>query len=118
MAAIAGDYDFTVDQGATFNNVLTWKNSDNTPINLTGYTARMQVRADYDATVIVLELTTTNGRITLGGSAGTITLNVAATVMAAVNYGKYVYDIELISSGGVVTRLLMGNFTIRPEVTK
>lgn len=118
MAAIASEYDFTADQGATFGTVLTWKDGNGTAINLTGYTARMQVRADYDATEKVLELTTANGRITLGGAAGTITLNVAASVMGAVNYGKYVYDIEVISGSGEVTRLLMGNFTIRPEVTK
>ena len=41
MAAV---YDITIEQGATFRLSLVWKDSSNVPVNLTGYTARMQVR--------------------------------------------------------------------------
>jgi hypothetical protein len=44
-------------------------------INLTGYTARMQVRSTLESAEALIELTTANGRIALGGSAGTITLD-------------------------------------------
>lgn len=113
----AGTYLITAEQGATFTRVLTWKDSANVPINLAGYTARMQVRTDYFAAVAALTLTTENSKIVLGGSLGTITLTVSATDMAAVSAGDYVYDLELIN-GTNVTRLVQGTFTVNAEVTR
>jgi tRNA threonylcarbamoyladenosine modification (KEOPS) complex Pcc1 subunit len=114
----AGIYNIVADQGATLSRVITWRDSARTPYNITGYTARMQVRSTVDSSTVVLELTTANSRISLGGATGQITLTVSATDMAAVTAGKYVYDLELISSGGVVSRLVQGNFVIRAEVTR
>ena len=113
----AGNYDIVCDQGSTFSRVLTWKNSNGTAIDLTNYTARMQVRANYPATTTVLSLTTENGGITLGGVAGTITLAASATATAAIAADDYVYDLELIS-GSNVTRVVQGSFTVTPEVTR
>jgi hypothetical protein len=115
--SLAGTYNMIADQGATFDRVITWKDSNGAVINLTGYTAKMQVRTATDATTSLIELSTTNGRITLGGALGTITLNVAAADMNFAG-GVYQYDLELTSGAGVVTRLIMGSFTMRAEVTK
>lgn len=115
MSAPAATYNIICDQGATFQRQLTWKDSAGTPVNLTGYTARMQVRPTVDSTTLTLELTTTNSRITLGGSAGTIDLAVAATDMTMT--GEFVYDLELVT-GTTVTRLVQGYFTVRAEVTR
>lgn len=117
MSGIAGTYNITADQGATFSRVITWKDSTGTPINVTGYTARMQVRSIVSSDSVALSLTTENGRIALGGSAGTITLTVAASDMDDVSSGTYAYDLELVSAG-VVTRLVMGSFIVRAEVTR
>ena len=118
MAAPAGNYNIITDQGATFSRTLTWTDSAGTAVNLTGYTARMQVRTDYETTgTPVLSLTTENGKIVLGGSAGTIALGVPASDMASVIAGSYVYDLELVS-GVVVVRLVQGTFTVRAEVTR
>ncbi len=115
---MAANYDIVCDQGATFSRILTWQDSSANPVNLTGYTARMQVRATADSSTVLLSLTTENSRITLGGAAGTITLLVSATDTAAVTAGEYVYDLEVISSGGTVTRLIQGCFTVDAEVTR
>lgn len=118
MAAPAGTYNIVTDQGATFSRTLIWKDSAGDPVPMSGYTARMQVRIDYFSTGSpILELTTANGRIALASSTGEITLSVAASDMTAVAAGEYVYDLELVS-GSIVTRLVQGNFTIRPEVTR
>ncbi len=115
---MAGSYDFTIEQGATFNLLMTWK-IDNIAVNLTNYTARLQARIDVDETDTVLSLTTTaGGGITLGGAAGTITLDQTATQTALLPKGEYVYDLELQSSGGIVTRLLQGELNISAEVTR
>lgn len=113
----AAEYDLIAEQGATFQRTLTWKDDDDSLIDLTGYTARMQVRPNVNSSSLVLDLTTENGRITLGGVAGTIDLVVAADVMATLNPQIAVYDLELIS-GIEVTRIIEGEFIINPEVTR
>jgi len=118
MAAPAGIYNIICDQGSTFTRQLTWKDSAGSAVNLTGYTARMDVRTSIDAAgAAVLSLTTTNGRIVLGGTAGTINLSAEATATQAVQSGNYVYDLELVS-GSTVTRLVQGSFVVRGEVTR
>ncbi len=119
MGACAGKYNIIADQGATFSRTATWLGSDSQPINLTGYTARMQVRQRYVSTSTVLSLTSSPAAgISLGTSNGEITITVSASSMAAVGAGEYRYDLELISGSGVVTRLLMGSFTVQAEVTR
>lgn len=113
---MAGYYDLEIEQGATYSLLMTWAIS-NVPVNLTGYIARLQARIDVDETSTILSLTTGAG-ITLGGAAGTITLDRSAAQTAILPKGQFVYDLELESSGGVVTRLLQGELEISAEVTR
>jgi len=117
MGCVAGDYDIIADQGATFTRNLHWFDPAGDPVNLTDYTARMQVRQRYVSTSTILSLVSPTN-ITLGGGAGTIVITASATTMAAVASGEYVYDLEMVASNGVVTRLVQGTFTVRPEVTR
>lgn len=114
----AGQLNITIEQGATFNPVFTWKDELGNPIDLSGYTGRMHVRSEITDTVTLLEVTTANAYMVLGGAAGTITLNVPASVTAALSFDTAVYDLELESSGGDVTRLLKGSVGLSPEVTR
>jgi hypothetical protein len=110
-----GTYNITAYQGATYNLDITWA-IGGTAVDLTNYSAAMQVRENANAPVAVFSLTNGSG-ITLGGTAGTIGINISATAMASATAGFYAYDLEL-NSGGEVTRLLQGNFEIVAEVTK
>lgn len=106
-------------QGASFDYSLTWQ-TGGAAVNLTGYSARMQVRDTHDGSTAIVSLTSGSG-ITLGGTAGTILLAMNATTTAALDgtpSGQYVYDLELESGAGYVTRLVEGMFTIHPEVTR
>jgi hypothetical protein len=114
----AGIYTITIEQGSTFSLPLTWKDALGSLVNLTGYTARLYVREEVESPAPFITLTTENGGITLGGAAGTITLLMSATTTAALAQTKGVYDLELISGSGVVTRLLEGIVVIRKEVTR
>ena len=79
----------------------------------------MHVRSEVTANTTLLVLTTQNGRISLGGAAGTVTLTVSAADMANVASGQYVYDLELVAPvTNVVSRLIQGNFSVRAEVTR
>lgn len=114
----AAVYNITIEQGATLRLSFIWKDSEEEPIDLTGYSARMQVRRSYSSTEKLLDLSTESGEITLGGAAGTITVegDAAATELLKTKCG--VYDLELTSQDGVVTRLIQGEVTVAPEVTR
>lgn len=117
MSAVAS-HDLTIPAGATYSQTINYKTGSPAAfVNTTGYTARMQLRTSYSAANASLELTTANGRISLT-NAGVITLALTATETAALAAGRYVYDLELVSSGGQVTRLLEGVVTVSPEVTR
>ncbi|NBX03384.1 MAG: hypothetical protein EBR02_04870 [Alphaproteobacteria bacterium] len=118
MTFSPGNYDLTIYQGATFSQILTWKDGSGELVNLTGYTARMMARESIDAASAFITMTTENGGITLGGAAGTIALSISAANTAAITAQGGVYDLELVSGGGVVTRLLAGNVFINREVTR
>jgi hypothetical protein len=108
-------YNITAYQGATYNLNLTWA-IGGTAVNLTNYTAAMQVRESIRSSSTILNLTSGSG-ITLGGTAGTIVVNVSADTMGSATAGNYVYDLEL-DSGSEVTRLIQGTFAIQAEVTR
>jgi len=116
----AGSYNIVCDQGATFGLSMTYKDANGTVINLTGYTARMQVRSKANASTTIVSLTSSPAAgITLGGAAGTIVISISATSTAALEPGDYVYDLELVNtSSTAVTRLVQGRFRVSAEVTK
>lgn len=111
----------SIDQGSDFDRTFTLKNGpaeSRTPVDLTGYTARMQVRQDIDDEDPLLELTTENGGIVLGDAAGTIQLVLTATQTAGLDFDSAVYDLELVSGAGRVRRLMRGVVTLSREVTR
>lgn len=65
----------------------------------------------------LLRLDTVNARITIDTVNYTITLTINATDTAAITWQQGVYDLEMVSAGGVVTALLSGNILISQEVT-
>jgi hypothetical protein len=111
-----GKVNFLCPQGSTFNRRLTYKIND-VPVNLNGYTSRLQVRETHYAQDTIVALTSGNG-ITLGGSAGTIDVLMAASATALFDSGNFVYDLELESTDGTVNRLVEGSFIVTPEVTR
>lgn len=113
----AGQYDITCEQGATFTRTLQWLDENEAPVDLTGYTARMHVRKTVKSATTLVELTTANSRIVLTPLTGTLDLILTATETAALA-DSGVYDLELVSPGGVVQRILEGKFTLSREVTR
>jgi hypothetical protein len=88
----------------------------NTPQDLTGYTARMTIKNRAGGTALDT-FTSAEGDIVLDNSAKTITLTISATDTAAYTFRNGVYDLELVSAGGVVTQLLYGSAAVTQEVT-
>jgi hypothetical protein len=113
---LSAKYNLVCEQATTFNFIFTIKNGS-TPWDLTGYTATMTVRPFVGASTTTVVATTANGRITLGGIAGSVTVNLNATTTGAIGAGRYVYDLVL-TSGSVVTRILEGKFIVTGAVTQ
>jgi hypothetical protein len=102
-----------MDQGSDFTVTINYNDQDGTAKDLTGYTARSQMRKSYystSATSFTANISDpTNGEITM-----TLSSNTTANVKA----GRYVYDLEVVSNTNVVTRVIEGIVTVMPEVTR
>lgn len=120
-------YNLEMWQGATFTMTITVKDSAGNVQNLTGYSARMQMRTSYDAASATESLTTSNGEISITAAEGNLAFQLAATRTAAIpvdlTNGKppktvYVYDLELVDNANTVSKLLYGDVNVYGEVTR
>tara|TARA_Y100001970_G_C14074520_1_gene771251 strand:- start:650 stop:982 length:333 start_codon:yes stop_codon:yes gene_type:complete len=109
MAAIAN---LQIDQGATFTSDVTVKDANGNAFDLTGYTARAKLAKGYQSTKTRQDFTTTIASAT----EGKVTLSLTATETTALEDTRYVYDLE-IQTGDVVTRVIEGIISVRPQVT-
>lgn len=125
----AAKYTIEIDQGTNWGVTIVWNDDSGVPKDLSGYTGRMQIRTNYtEQSSIVAELTSNTGEVVVNDAPGTITLSLTAEQTADIPVdltqealppkAKYVYDLELVSSDGYVTRLLYGNCTVTAEVTR
>lgn len=115
----AANYDIIIEQGSVFDLNLVYKDSNEVPINLTGYSARMQVRQKYSSPDPLLSLVSPTN-ITLGGALGTIHAKATASMTQALTIKQGVYDLELVppSGAGDAFRLVEGAVIVTPEVTR
>lgn len=114
-----GEYNIEIKQGSEWERTLILKDSVGDVINLTNYTARMQIRALKDKDSILYDtLTTTNLRIVITALEGKIVLKIPSTVSDTYKFIKGYYDLEIISSTSLVTRILEGSVSINKNVTK
>lgn len=107
-----------IEKGATYTHTLIWKDANNTPIDLTGCQAKLQVRPSVSSDTILLELSTTNSRIIITPLEGKIELLIMDEVTQALESLGGVYDLELYYPNGYVTRLVEGTWVFKPEVTR
>jgi hypothetical protein len=101
-----------VDQGSSFSATIDVTNADGTVFNLTGYTVAAQMRKNYTSSVAVTFSATHNG------SSGAITLSLLPATTATIEPGRYLYDVEIRSSGGSITRVVEGMVTVTPGMTR
>lgn len=115
---LAGRYNIVCDQGSSFERIIEIKDSDGVVFSLTGYTARMQVRRDVDASSFLIELTNANGRLVINGALGAITMTLTPQLTAALTKDG-VYDLEIVkTSTGEVHKILRGEFRLEREISR
>ena len=117
-------FDFTgayaPDQGASWIfDDATWKDANGNPVNMTGYTARMQLRPDHSAKSKAFDTLGTadlDGTIVLGAD-GTIAINVPPSRTVKYTWPAAYYELKVTSPAGVVTSLLAGRVVPNPAAT-
>ncbi len=101
-----------IDQGTTFSTDIYLTDDNGVAIDLTGYTGASKMRKHY---------TSSNAQsftIALNSSDGYVTLSLSSTQTSNLTPGRYVYDVEVVSSSNVVSRIVEGIVTVTPEVTR
>ena len=103
-----------VDQGTDYSASIDVTDSDGDTTDLTGYTGAGQIRETYSSTTAV------DFTVTVADPATSGVLNISLTNVQtnAMKAGRYVYDVEITSSGGIKTRVLEGQLEITPGVTQ
>ena len=101
------------DQGSDFFSIITVEGADGNIFNLTGYTARGQVRKTYASSTAYDLHASINSP-----THGEITISLSSTQTAAMRPGRYVYDVEIVDAQNVVTRVVEGQVEVSPRVTR
>jgi hypothetical protein len=135
---LSNKYNISIWQGSTFGLTIVVKNANNTPQNLSGKSARMQIRSSYDADTAEETLTTANGEILITDAANgemyleltaarTANIEVDLSSLSSVKISDtetvriprstYVYDLEL-SDTNEVKKILYGSVDVYGEVTR
>ena len=117
----ASKYDFSIEQGTSFKLALTYKDSNNSPINITNWCSRLIWTTDYDTTQV---FSTTNTdlsiyKFSIDGPTGKILLQIPASTTNNFTFTKAKYDLELESpdemyagGGNEIIRLIFGTIKI------
>lgn len=128
----AGRYSFTIEQGATTNFEIRYKDANEVPIDLTGYTGRLQIRPNVASTTVYLTLSSSRNSdgtgLNFSGSngstpptSGSIGIYIAACTSSLLSFDTAVYDLEIYSGSGAcayTVRLLEGQVKLSKEVTR
>ena len=110
MASISNIF---IDQGATFTTTVTVTDSNGDAVNLSGYSVAAQIRKTFlssSATAFTASIS--------NASSGEITISLTDTQTTALEAGRYVYDVLITASGGTKTRVVEGQVTVNPSVTR
>jgi len=131
----AGKYNFSIEQGTTIDFEISYTDSDDNPIDLSGYNASMDFRPAAGSDEKFLTLSSSLGPcgtgLNMSGSgglsaskplsSGSIGVYISHVSSSALSFSDAVYDLELVSGSGdcaTVERLLEGSVSLHKEVTK
>lgn len=124
----AAKHDLYIEQGATYRRRLVFREADELdengevvpgqPIDLSGYSARMQVRRTQQGAVAIALNSTLDGGLHIDGPLGQIDIHMTDEQTDVLTPKTALYDIEIESPTGDVTRLMQGKITVDPNITQ
>ena len=110
-----------LEQGATYDNFWTWKSGPKgaeVPVDLTGAKAIAEFRPELESDVILLTLSTENGRIFLNEEPGKIRIHITDEDTAALTFDGCVYDLFIEFADGSRVRRMAGSVSLTKRVTR
>lgn len=110
---VPGLFDFTYYRGATDLLSATWRDSNGSAVDLTGYAASMHIRNAADT---VLASTSDGITATITAASGLVVFSISDEKGRGLAVGNHRYDVWLVSGGGVDYPILYGNVTVLGEV--
>jgi hypothetical protein len=114
---MAGQKNFEVDQNTTFSFIVEYKDNNGLPIDLTGASAKLQVRDTKGGSKLAFTLTSPAGGITITPLLGKLTIKMTPTQTSKLFYPKSSYDIMITDSNTNKIKLLEGFLTLSRSVT-
>lgn len=111
------EVNFKIVQGDTFSVLVTYQNPDGTDINLTEYTARMDVRNEPSGKILCASTTSSNG-IVIDPVNGELNITFTPAQTRKFTTPSAAYQLKLISPSGVHTTILSGYFSVTPAVIR
>lgn len=110
MAIIANLY---IDQGTDFSVTVDVTDTVGDILDLSGYSAAAQIRKTYSSSSVSATFSTSIAELS-----GQVTLSLTDTQTSAIEAGRYVYDLNITSGGGITTRVVEGQAIVTPGVTR
>ena len=103
-----------IDQDADFTTTVTVNDSTGSALDLTNYTALAMLRKSYQSSTA----TTFTSAFVSPRTTGQITISLTDVQTAALEDGRYVYDLVITDSSGIKTRVVEGIATVNPSVSR
>ena len=103
-----------IDQDADFTTTVTVNDSAGSALDLTNYTALGMIRKTYQSSTA----TTFTSAFVSPRTTGQITISLTDTQTAALESGRYVYDLVITDASGNKTRVVEGSVTVNPSVSR
>jgi hypothetical protein len=119
----AGKYSFIIEQGSTTNFSIVYTDSTGTPIDLSGYDSKMQIRETYTSAPLLTLSSSLNadgtGLNMANAASGSIGIYIASCTSSLLTFNEALYDLDIISGSNcpIVNRILEGKVKLSKEVT-
>lgn len=101
-----------IDQGSDFTATIDLVDVTDEVYDLSNYTAFGQIRKNYNSSVSY------DFQISTTGPTGQLLLSLHRSISSSMSPGRYLYDIEIVSLSGIVTRVVEGMVTVTPGITR
>ena len=105
---------FIIQKGATWNETVIWTDANGNPIDLSSYSAKLQISTDYETTPILTLSSPSSGIIKIDAE-GKLVITATVTQTSTLATGYYVYELEL-TAGSTVNRIMEGELYVSPQV--
>jgi hypothetical protein len=110
MASISNLF---VDAGSDYSTIITVASANGSPLVLTDYTVKSQMRKSYSSSTAYDFTASVND-----ATAGKIKLELTAAQSESIPAGRWLYDVEITGPAGARKRVVEGIVTVTPQITQ